>query len=121
MKRRKLKPFVVPTMYVTSIAMLLASVYFVERLINNAVFENDKVVDDGVRAVKIGGHSKGSCIVECDKDGKKIVLCGDECYSFYNLKNRVPTAQSCCHKNSRAFIEKYSSEGYECLLCHKIK
>ena len=85
------------------------------------VFENDKVVDDGVRAVKIGGHSKGSCIVECDKDGKKIVLCGDECYSFYNLKNRVPTAQSCCHKNSRAFIEKYSSEGYECLLCHKIK
>lgn len=43
MKRRKLKPFVVPTMYVTSIAMLLASVYFVERLINNAVFENDKV------------------------------------------------------------------------------
>lgn len=43
MKRRKLKPFVVPFMYVASIAMLLGSVYFIERLVNNAVFKNDDV------------------------------------------------------------------------------
>jgi len=43
MKRRKLKKFVVPVMYVVSIAMLVSSVYVVERLINNAVFQNDDV------------------------------------------------------------------------------
>lgn len=43
MKRRKLKPFVVPMMYVASIAMLLGSVYFVERLINNSMFQSDEV------------------------------------------------------------------------------
>lgn len=43
MKRRKLKKFVVPTMYVASIAMLVASVYVIERLVNNAVFQNEEV------------------------------------------------------------------------------
>ena len=43
MKKRKLKPFVVPMMYVASIAMLLGSVYFVERLINNSMFQSDEV------------------------------------------------------------------------------
>lgn len=43
MKRRKLKKFVVPAMYVTSIAMLIGSVYVIERLVNNAVFENEGV------------------------------------------------------------------------------
>lgn len=43
MKRRKLKPFVVPAMYVMSIAMLVGSVYVIERIINNAVFESEGV------------------------------------------------------------------------------
>lgn len=43
MKRRKLKKFVVPFMYVASIAMLVASVYVIERLVNNAVFQNEGV------------------------------------------------------------------------------
>lgn len=41
MKKRKLKPFVVPLMYVVSIAMLLGSVYCIEKLVNRAVFQND--------------------------------------------------------------------------------
>lgn len=41
MKKRKLKPFVVPIMYVVSIAMLLGSVYCIEKLINRAIFQND--------------------------------------------------------------------------------
>ena len=43
MKRRKLKPFVVPAMYVMSILMLVGSVYVIERIINNAVFESEGV------------------------------------------------------------------------------
>lgn len=41
MKRRKLKKFVVPMMYVASIAMLIGSVYCVEELVNNAMFKSD--------------------------------------------------------------------------------
>lgn len=43
MKRRKLKKFVVPFMYVASIAMLVGSVYIIEGLVNNAVFQNEDV------------------------------------------------------------------------------
>ena len=49
MKRRKLKPFVVPMMYALSIAMLVASVYVIERVVNNAVFESKK--EDEVKEV----------------------------------------------------------------------
>lgn len=41
MKRRKLKKFVVPMMYVASIAMLIGSVYCVEKLVNNAMFKSN--------------------------------------------------------------------------------
>lgn len=49
MKRRKLKPFVVPMMYALSIAMLIGSVYVIERVVNNAVFESKK--EDEVKEV----------------------------------------------------------------------
>ena len=49
MKRRKLKPFVVPKMYALSIAMIIGSVYVIERVVNNAVFESKK--EDEVKEV----------------------------------------------------------------------
>lgn len=49
MKRRKLKPFVVPMMYALSIAMLIGSVYVIERVVNNAVFESKN--EDEVKEV----------------------------------------------------------------------
>ena len=39
MTKRKLKPFVVPVVYVLSLAMLITSVFFIERIINNTVFK----------------------------------------------------------------------------------
>jgi len=75
-------------------------------------------LEDGIRILKIAGHSVGSCIVECDYNGKCHVLCGDECYSFYNLDNRVPAARSRAEEISKNFIEHYANPQYECLLCH---
>ena len=46
MKKRKLKKFVVPMMYVMSILMLVGSVYAIERLVNNAIFQSDDVDDN---------------------------------------------------------------------------
>lgn len=84
------------------------------------IFDDEYVVDDEIRVVKIGGHQIGSCIVECQKDGKTYVLCGDECYSFYNLKHKVPTAATKSKENSTYFVNKYSdSSKYICLLCHE--
>ena len=45
MTKRKLKPFVVPMMYTLSIAMLIASVFFIERIINNAVLKNSNDIE----------------------------------------------------------------------------
>jgi glyoxylase-like metal-dependent hydrolase (beta-lactamase superfamily II) len=82
-------------------------------------FCDEKEIAKGVKVIKIGGHSKGSCVVECKKDGKTYVLCGDECYSFFNLKNKVPTATGISREKSLEFVEKYSSSDYVCLLCHQ--
>lgn len=49
MKRRKLKKFVVPMMYVASIAMLIGSVYCVEKIVNNTMFKSN--VDNEVTEV----------------------------------------------------------------------
>ena len=83
-------------------------------------FSDGAAIDDCVKIVKMGGHSQGSSIVECKMDDKIYVLCADECYSFYNIRNRIPTATSYCPENSRAFIEKYSRDPYECLLGHDV-
>ena len=48
MKRRKLKPFVVPAMYVVSIVMLLGSVYLIEKFVSRSVFQSDEVEVDAV-------------------------------------------------------------------------
>lgn len=70
MKKRKLKPFVVPLMYVASIAMLLGSVYCIERLINNNVFQNDNVenVEEVIlnNADEDGSHSSDVPVVNTE-------------------------------------------------------
>ena len=82
------------------------------------LFEEVCQIADGVRIVRIGGHTKGSCVVEVRLENKKYVLCGDECYTFYNLKNKVATGSSFCKEKSEAFVRKYGSGEYVCLLCH---
>ncbi len=81
-------------------------------------FDEEITVDDGVKMVKIGGHSKGSSVVELETGDKITVICGDECYSTYNIINKVPTATSVSKENSSKFIEKYCNGNYNLLLCH---
>ncbi|MBQ7935747.1 MAG: MBL fold metallo-hydrolase [Clostridia bacterium] len=84
------------------------------------LFDEGYLLGKDIRIVKIGGHSIGSCVVEVFKDGKIYVLCGDECYSYENLREKIPTGTTVCAEKSKAFIEKYSSGQYCCLLCHDI-
>ena len=81
------------------------------------VFENE-IELDGVRAMKISGHSWGSCAVEFSYHGKPYVICGDECYVRRCLAEKICTGASVCPEKSLAFLYKYGSGDYVTLLCH---
>ena len=86
---------------------------------NVNVFENEFSVCENVKIVKIGGHSKGSCIVEIKNDDKTYIISGDECYLRECLTEKIPTGSSFNQNASREFVEKYSDSKYTVLLCHE--
>lgn len=72
MKRRKLKKFVVPMMYVLSIAMLIGSVFAIETVINKAVFKSDKV--DKVEEVIINNNYDNDIISDIPVVSTDVVI-----------------------------------------------
>lgn len=82
------------------------------------LFNDEMQICSGVKTIKIGGHSKGSCVVEITDNVKKYVIAGDECYLRECLNKRAPAISSYCPEKSRQFIEKYSSGEYTVMLCH---
>jgi len=84
---------------------------------NVNTFVDEFFITPDIKAVKIGGHAKGSCIVEID-NGKTYVIAGDECYMRKCLTEKIPTGSSFNKEASKNFIEKYSNEKYTVLLCH---
>lgn len=85
---------------------------------NITTFDDEMQICPGVKAVKIGGHSKGSCIVEITDGQKKYIIAGDECYLQECIEKKIPTGSSCSPDKSRRFIEKYAGKEYTVLLCH---
>lgn len=81
-------------------------------------FDEEMQICDNIKAVKIGGHSKGSSIVEINDRDKQYIIAGDECYMRECLEKQIPTGASCNPANSRAFLEKYGKDKYTVLLCH---
>ena len=88
---------------------------------NTVLFEDEIEIVEGIRAIRIGGHSVGSCVVEITDKATVYVIAGDECYLYECIERGIPTGSSCCPEKSRAFIEKYSKEPYHVLLCHDEK
>lgn len=82
------------------------------------IFESDFAINENIKVVKIGGHSKGSCVVEIEVGKQTYVIAGDECYLRECLIKKIPTGSSYSQNASRDFIEKYSNEKYTVLLCH---
>ena len=91
--------------------------YLAENL-NIRTFDEEMQICDGIKAVKIGGHSKGSSIVEITDADKKYIIAGDECYMRDCLAKQIPTGVSYNPEKSRAFIKKYGKGEYTVLLCH---
>ena len=91
--------------------------YFAEGM-NIKLFDDEMQICPGVKAITLGGHSKGSCIVEITDNGRKSIIAGDECYLHECLDKRIPTGSSYCPDKSRQFIDTYGSGEYTVLLCH---
>ena len=82
------------------------------------IFADRFDICEDITVLKIGGHSKGSCIVEVKKDNKTFVIAGDECYSRLCLTEKRHTGSSYNEKASKDFVCRYSDEKYNVLLCH---
>lgn len=91
--------------------------YLAENL-NIRTFDEEMTICDGIKAVKIGGHSKGSSIVEITDSDKKYIIAGDECYMRDCLTKQIPTGASYNPEKSRDFVKKYGNGEYTVLLCH---
>lgn len=91
--------------------------YLAENL-NIRTFDEEMQICGGIKAVKIGGHSKGSSIVEITDSVKKYIIAGDECYMRDSLTKHIPTGISYNPEKSRAFIQKYGVGEYTVFLCH---
>lgn len=83
------------------------------------LFDEQIWVCDGVRAIKIGGHTKGSCIVEVASPNGISIIAGDECYSRECLVRKIPTGSTVNRDRSRDFVEKYGNGSYKVYLCHE--
>lgn len=91
-----------------------AANYITPRLTINT-FDEEYTVCGGVKIIKIGGHSQGSCIVEIDNN---IVVVGDECYLRECIDKHIPTGSSVCIEKSKNFIKKYGDKSYKLLFSH---
>ena len=83
------------------------------------IFKESITVDGVLNVIRIGGHQKGSCVVEFKYNGSNCVIVGDECYSSYNIKHKIPTASTHNLENSKKFIEKYTNGEYKIFLMHE--
>ena len=81
-------------------------------------FDEEMPICDGIKAVKIGGHSKGSSIVEIMGEDRPQIIAGDECYMRDCLTKQIPTGSSYNPEKSRDFVKKYGNGEYTVLLCH---
>ena len=93
--------------------------YFAEGM-SIKLFDDEIQICPDVKVIKIGGHSKGSCIVEITDNGETYIIAGDECYLRECLDKRISTGTSYCPEKIRKVIEKYGNGEYAVLLCHDI-
>lgn len=81
-------------------------------------FDEEMQICDGIKVLKIGGHSKGSSIVEITDGGKCHIIAGDECYVRACIDRQIPTGASYDREKSRSFIQKYRQDKFTVWLCH---
>lgn len=90
---------------------------YIDKSMKVTIFDETFDFSKEIKIVRIGGHSKGSCVVEVDAD-KKYVIIGDECYQKECIERKIPTGASYCLEKSMEFIRRYGNGEYKILTCH---
>lgn len=93
---------------------------FISKSSDVILFDEEYSVCDGVRVIRIGGHTVGSCIVSVRVGDDEYIITGDECYHSDCLKYGIPTGCAYSRERATAFIEKYSNEKYKVLVMHEL-
>lgn len=81
-------------------------------------FENELEIADGIKAVKIAGHSKGSSVLEVDTEDGVAVFAGDEFYSRKNFTEKILSGVCYSEDNNRKFFERYSDSKFTLYFGH---
>ena len=85
------------------------------------IFEEGSIVAKSIRILRIGGHTKGSCIAQVRVGDTQYIFGGDECYLPICLEQNIPTGASHNPIASKAFIARFCKPGYRVLLTHDTK
>lgn len=81
------------------------------------IFDGECKLPGGIVAIKIGGHSVGSCVVEFPWRSKVGVISGDEIYYLKVLENARENPSA---KENSLFLRRYcDSEKYDVLVMHQ--
>lgn len=91
---------------------------FIPHGFNVNIFEEEYVLYDCIKIIKIGCHSVGSSIVECNIDGKEYVILGDECYLRRYFEKNAEIASMQGNEIYVKLYEKYVNEKYTILFSH---
>jgi glyoxylase-like metal-dependent hydrolase (beta-lactamase superfamily II) len=98
------------TVYVQKEVCLRDGGKYIPKQMRTVTFADELWLFDCLRIVKIGGHARGSSVVELYDDGKPLyVMVGDECYGEICFEKNIPTGASAAPEKSRAFLDIYRS------------
>ncbi|MBQ9760558.1 MAG: MBL fold metallo-hydrolase [Clostridia bacterium] len=81
-------------------------------------FEESFSLCKGVEIKQIGGHSRGSCIVQVEDGERTVIIAGDECYKRFCLEGGIAVGSSYDLEKSRRFVKTYRDPKYTVLLMH---
>jgi glyoxylase-like metal-dependent hydrolase (beta-lactamase superfamily II) len=65
----------------------------------------------GINAIYVGGHSAGSLAVTVNTKVGKVCICGDNCFLYKNIEEKLPIGLTNNLYESIAFIEKLPELG----------
>lgn len=82
------------------------------------IFDKGYEISENIKILTVSGHSKGSSAVLVNKNGEKLLFCGDEVYSEECFLRGVTTGHPFDRKKNRAFIEKYRGNEFKKITFH---
>ena len=94
--------------------------FYIPKDLKVNLFDGEFLLTPQIKIIEIGGHSKGSAIVEIKTDDFIHIFAGDECYTNVNIEKGICTGSYFNKENATQFIEKYSNKKYCVHTCHDI-